>query len=95
VILLDEPTRSLAPGSAAQLFALVRDLAAKGTAVILAPHSFPEALAVGDSVAVLDHGRVSALRELSAMPHEEQLRSFYFESTNDFIESAALMSRSA
>jgi ABC-2 type transport system ATP-binding protein len=95
VILLDEPTRSLDPGSATQFFDLVRTLAAQGAAVILATHSFQEALAVGDFVAVLDHGRLSAFRSLSALQQEEKLRSFYFESTGDFEESAQLVSRSA
>jgi ABC-2 type transport system ATP-binding protein len=92
VILLDEPTRSLDPGSANQFFELVRTLAAQGAAVILATHSFQEALAVGDFVAVLDHGRLSALRSLSALEQEEKLRSLYFESTGDFGESAQLVS---
>jgi ABC-type multidrug transport system ATPase subunit len=95
VILLDEPTRSLDPGSATQFFDLVRTLAAQGAAVILATHSFQEALAVGDFVAVLDHGRLSAFRSLYALQQEEKLRSFYFESTGDFEESAQLVSRSA
>ena len=95
MILLDEPTRSLDPGSATQFFDLVRTLAAQGAAVILATHSFQEALAVGDFVAVLDHGRLSAFRSLSALQQEEKLRSFYFESTGDFEESAQLVSREA
>jgi ABC-2 type transport system ATP-binding protein len=95
VILLDEPTRSLDPGSATQFFVLVRTLAAQGAAVILATHSFQEALAVGDFAVVLDRGRVSAFRKLSGSQQEEQLRSFYFESTGDCGESAQLVSRSA
>jgi ABC-2 type transport system ATP-binding protein len=94
VILLDEPTRSLDPGSVTQFVGLVRHMAAQGAAVIVATHNFEEALTVGDFVAVLDHGRVSALQDLSALPREEQLRSFYFELTNH-CEAAELVSRSA
>ncbi len=51
VVLLDEPTRSLDPGSAAQFWNLVRELPAQSTTVILATHNFNEAVAVGNHVA--------------------------------------------
>ena len=95
VVLLDEPTRSLDPSSATQFVDLVRDLAAQGAAVILATHDFQEALAVGDFVAVLDEGRMSALKHLSELSREEHLRSLYYEATGDFSESAELVPRSA
>ena len=48
VVLLDEPTRSLDPGSAAQFWNLVRELPAQGATVILTTHNFNEAVAVGN-----------------------------------------------
>ena len=52
VVLLDEPTRSLDPGSAAQFWNLVRELPAQGATVILTTHNFNEAVAVGNHVAI-------------------------------------------
>ncbi|HKS74898.1 MAG TPA: ABC transporter ATP-binding protein, partial [Terriglobales bacterium] len=51
VILLDEPTRSLDPASAGHFWGLVRELPAHQATVVLATHSFAEALAVGDDLA--------------------------------------------
>src|SRR3989441_7761864 len=58
ILLLDEPTRSLDPGSAAQFWNLVRGLPAQGTTVILATHNFNEAVAVGNHVAILFKGEL-------------------------------------
>jgi ABC-2 type transport system ATP-binding protein len=83
VILLDEPTRSLDPASAARFWNLVRALPAQGSTVILATHNFNEALAVGDFVAVLHCGRMAGYRKLGDTDVEE-LRSFYFRTTGYF-----------
>jgi len=80
VILLDEPTRSLDPASAAHFWRLVRELAASGATVILATHSFNEAVAVGDSVAVLHDGVLVGRRKLEGTDVDE-LRDFYFDTT--------------
>src|SRR5579885_2554852 len=40
VVLLDEPTRSLDPGSAAQFWNMVRELPSRGATVVLATHNF-------------------------------------------------------
>ncbi|OLC98445.1 MAG: hypothetical protein AUH86_05055 [Acidobacteria bacterium 13_1_40CM_4_58_4] len=77
IILLDEPTRSLDPASAVHFWNLVRALPAQGSTVILTTHSFNEALAVGDFVAVLHSGRLAGYRKIGGADVEE-LRSFYF-----------------
>src|SRR6202008_2760149 len=64
VVLLDEPTRSLDPGSAAQ-----------GTTGILPTHNFNEAVAVGNHVAILFKGTLAAERKLSATMRVDELRS--------------------
>jgi ABC-2 type transport system ATP-binding protein len=93
VILLDEPTRSLDPASAAHVWNLVRGLAGHGSTVILATHSFNEAAAVGDSVAVLHQGRLAG-RRAAENASVEELRSFYFSTTGEFDEATDLASRS-
>jgi ABC-2 type transport system ATP-binding protein len=93
VVLLDEPTRSLDPGSAAQFWNLVRSLPSEGATVILATHNFNEAVAVGNDVAILYRGNIVAERHLSSTMSMDQLRSFYFESTGELEEIEAIDSR--
>lgn len=93
VVLLDEPTRSLDPGSAAQFWNLVRDLPSTGTTVILATHNFNEAVAVGNNVAILFKGSLAAERRLSATLGVDELRSFYFQTTGELEEVEPISSR--
>jgi ABC-2 type transport system ATP-binding protein len=81
VLLLDEPTRSIDPECAQLCWQIVRTLAQNGTAVVVATHSFEEAVRLGDQVAVLFHGALIASRQLSICNGVEDLRSFYFQTT--------------
>jgi simple sugar transport system ATP-binding protein len=67
LLILDEPTSVLAPTEAEELFAIVRRLAAKGTAVVFISHKLPEVLALTKRVVVMRRGRVVAEgRDMSA-----------------------------
>jgi ABC-2 type transport system ATP-binding protein len=90
LILLDEPTRSVDPGAAAHCWDLVRELPRQGRAVILATHSFHEANAVADEVAILSRGSLAALRRAPASADE--LRSFYFQVMGELDPAMALAS---
>lgn len=91
ILLLDEPTRSLDPAAATHFWNLVRELPAHGCTVMLATHSFSEAAAVGDGVAVLHRGKVAASRTLRG--NVEELRSFYFEATGEMDEATEVVAR--
>ncbi|HEV2717057.1 MAG TPA: ATP-binding cassette domain-containing protein, partial [Terriglobales bacterium] len=93
VILLDEPTRSLDPASTARFWNLVRELAARGAAAILATHSFHEAIAVGDFVAVLHRGRLVAYCKIGNTDVED-LRSLYFQTTGELDYTQEFVTRS-
>jgi ABC-2 type transport system ATP-binding protein len=60
VLFLDEPTTGLDPGSRLELWALVRDLLAEGTTVLLTTQYLEEADRLADRIAVVDAGRVVA-----------------------------------
>jgi simple sugar transport system ATP-binding protein len=60
VLLLDEPTASLAPGEIASFFATVQDLAKRGTAVLVVTHKLAEVIAYSQRVTVMRAGRVVA-----------------------------------
>ena len=81
VLLLDEPTRSLDPGSADKFWDLLRQLASRGTSIILTTHNFQEAAAAGDWVAVLHRGKMSPQRRIAE--GAAGVRRLYFENTGD------------
>ncbi len=60
LLILDEPTSVLAPAEAEELFAVVRRLAANGTAVVFISHKLPEVLALMKRVVVMRRGRIVA-----------------------------------
>src|SRR5215831_4867007 len=93
VILLDEPTRSLDPASAAHFWGVVRNLRGHGATVMLATHSFFEAVAVGDEVAVLHRGQLAGFRKVAGAGADD-LRGFYFATTGEVDEAEYLMPRS-
>jgi len=60
VLILDEPTVGVDVGARGELYAIIRELAAAGTAVIVISSDFEE-LVICDRVAVMREGRVAAL----------------------------------
>jgi general nucleoside transport system ATP-binding protein len=59
VLILDEPTAVLAPQEVDELFRVLRDLRAAGTAIVLITHKLPEVQAIADRVTVMRAGRVA------------------------------------
>jgi branched-chain amino acid transport system ATP-binding protein len=67
LLLIDEPSKGLAPAMVQNLIAALRELKATQTTVLLVEQNFAMASALGDHVAVMDNGRVvhaGAMREL-------------------------------
>jgi ABC-2 type transport system ATP-binding protein len=58
VLFLDEPTAGLDPASRRELWALIGELVATGTTVLLTTQYLEEADQLADRVAVIDHGRL-------------------------------------
>lgn len=58
LLVLDEPTSSLASSETAQLLEVMRDCAARGLGVLFISHRLSEVMAVADDVTVLRGGRV-------------------------------------
>ncbi|HEU4565149.1 MAG TPA: sugar ABC transporter ATP-binding protein [Gemmatimonadaceae bacterium] len=67
VLVLDEPTSSLAEREVSLLYELIRTLRAEGTAVVYISHRFDELYAVCDRVTVLRDGRHVATRPLAGL----------------------------
>ncbi|MEC3952031.1 ATP-binding cassette domain-containing protein [Nocardia sp. CDC153] len=60
VLLLDEPSTGLDPAARLELWGLVRDMAERGTAVLLTTQTLEEADYLAEDIVVLDHGQVVA-----------------------------------
>lgn len=60
VLLLDEPTRGIVVGAKAEIYTLIRRLAAGGAGILLASSEMPELLALCDRILVLAGGRITA-----------------------------------
>lgn len=58
LLVLDEPTNSLDPAGVVLLRDLVRELADRGTAVLVSSHHLDEVSRIAGTVAVLHRGRV-------------------------------------
>jgi ribose transport system ATP-binding protein len=58
LLLLDEPTRGVDVGARAELYQVIRDLAAEGVGVLLVSSEVPEVLGLADRVLVMREGRV-------------------------------------
>jgi ABC-2 type transport system ATP-binding protein len=86
VLVLDEPTRSLDPSAAMSFWELLRDLRNSGITVVLATHSFAEAVALADRIVVLKAGELLDLRDASGLT-VESLRDYYLSITGDFAQS--------
>ncbi|NYH42745.1 ribose transport system ATP-binding protein [Micromonospora jinlongensis] len=64
LLLLDEPTRGVDVGARAELYQVIRALAAQGVGVLLVSSEVPEVLGLSDRVLVMREGRV--VREAAA-----------------------------
>jgi len=60
LVIFDEPTASLTPTETTALLKLIRDISAKGVAVLYISHRLPEVKEIADRVTVLRDGRVVA-----------------------------------
>ena len=60
MLILDEPTRGVDVGAKFEIYKIIRQLAAEGTAILLISSELPEVLGLSDRLAVMHEGRLSA-----------------------------------
>jgi len=58
ILLLDEPTRGVDVGARAEIYSLIRKLAAQGTAIVVISSEIEEVLGLSDRVLVVADGRI-------------------------------------
>lgn len=75
ILILDEPTRGVDVGAKFEIYKIIRQLAAEGTAILLVSSELPEVIGMSDRVVVMSEGRMTAI----AMPDQmtpEKIMSF-------------------
>jgi ABC-type sugar transport system ATPase subunit len=58
VLIVDEPTRGVDVGTKVEIYAMMRELAAEGLAILVISSDLPEVLAVSDRILVMREGRL-------------------------------------
>ena len=58
VLIVDEPTRGVDVGTKAEIYALMRELAAEGLAILIISSDLPEVLTISDRILVMREGHL-------------------------------------
>ena len=70
VLILDEPTHGVDVGAKAEIYQIVRDLAATGISIILVSSELPEIIAMSDRVIVMFEGRITGKLDRDELTEE-------------------------
>jgi branched-chain amino acid transport system ATP-binding protein len=74
LLLIDEPSKGLAPAIVQNLITALRELKRSRTTVLMVEQNFAVARALGDHVAVMDDGRVMHSGSMAALADDEALQ---------------------
>jgi len=74
VLIFDEPTRGVDVGAKAEIYALMRDLAESGVAILMISSDMEEVLHISDRVAVMHEGVLTGILERSDCSEENVMR---------------------
>jgi ABC-type sugar transport system ATPase subunit len=83
LFLLDEPTRGIDVGAKAEIYHLIRKLAALGRAIIMTSSELPELLTVADRILVLCEGRLTA-----QIPRVQATEEAIMQAATQFLDRA-------
>lgn len=75
LIVVDEPSKGLAPGIIRQVTAALATLAKQGATILLVEQNFRMAQSLGDTVAVMDDGRIVHAGTMEALAADEALQT--------------------
>jgi len=79
LLILDDPTVGVDVGAKEEIYRLISELTADGTAVLLMSSELPEVIGLADRVIVLHEGRVAGRFDRSDLSEEAILRSAHGE----------------
>jgi branched-chain amino acid transport system ATP-binding protein len=75
LIIVDEPSKGLAPGIIRQVTQALAALAKRGATILLVEQNFHMARSLGDTVAVMDDGRIVHAGTMAALAADEALQT--------------------
>ncbi len=75
LLIVDEPTKGLAPAVIDQLIECFLELKARATTILLVEQNFHMACSVGDSVAVMDNGRIIHSGSMATLAADADLQT--------------------
>jgi len=75
LVLIDEPTKGLAPAIINNLIEALNELKKTGTTILMVEQNFHAARALGDSVAVMDAGRIVHRGRMADLAADEALQN--------------------
>ena len=74
VLIFDEPTRGIDVGAKAEIYEIIRKLAAEGVSVIVISSEMEEVLGISDRIAVMHEGRLTGVLERAQFSEEAVMR---------------------
>lgn len=74
VLIFDEPTRGIDVGAKAEIYELIRKLAAEGVSVIVISSEMEEVLGISDRIAVMHEGRLTGILDRPQFSEEAVMR---------------------
>jgi ribose transport system ATP-binding protein len=74
LLIFDEPTRGIDVGAKAEIYQLIRKLAANGVSVIVISSEMEEVLGISDRIAVMHEGRLTGILQRSQFSEEAVMR---------------------
>jgi len=83
ILIMDEPTSSLTLNEVADLFRIVHQLRAEGTAIIFISHRLEDLFELADRVTVLRDGAYVATRDMAGVTREELIRMMVGRTVTD------------
>jgi ribose transport system ATP-binding protein len=77
ILILDEPTRGIDVGAKAEIYAILRDLAAQGTALLIVSSELPELTNLSDRIMVMANHRIMGTLQRPDFSEEAILKLAY------------------
>jgi ribose transport system ATP-binding protein len=74
ILILDEPTQGVDLGARAEIYRLMRDIAARGGAILMISSDLPELLGMTHRIVVMRRGEIAATLETAGTNQEEIMR---------------------
>ena len=83
VLLLDEPTRGVDVGAKSDIFALIRQISASGTGIVMVSSDLPELLGLCDRILIMRKGCLVETVSADGLTEEQLLALCYGEVSHD------------